>query len=69
MYHIPLVEDDGIVREFRQDALAELKMGTVFGVTETVPKRAALAFFTARARPAVRAMPRVNIIETRLKYK
>lgn len=57
------------MREFRQDALAELKMGTVFGATETVPKRAALALFTARARPAVRAMPRVKIIETRLKYK
>jgi len=44
-------------------------MGTVFGATETVPKRAVLAFFTARARPAVRAMPRVKIIETRLKRK
>jgi hypothetical protein len=38
-------------------------MGAALGATEFVPKRAALPLLTARARPVVRAMPRVNIIE------
>jgi hypothetical protein len=46
-----------------------LKIGTDFGATEAVPNRAALALFTARARPAVRAMPRVKIIEGNLEDK
>lgn len=50
------------VRERLHDGLAAVRMGRGFGVTERVPKRAALALLTARARPAERAMPRVRII-------
>ena len=49
--------------EFLDEALPALKMGAALGATGPVPKKAAFALFTARARPAVRAMPRVKIIE------
>ena len=50
------------MRERLHDGLAAVRMGRGFGVTESVPKRAAFALLTARARPAERAMPRVKII-------
>ena len=53
-----------MVRERLHDALAALRM-MGFGVTDRVPKRAAFALLTARARPAERAMPRVKIMDAR----
>jgi len=57
-------EADGVEgrRCFAEDGLALGAMFGDLGVTERVAKRAEFALWTARARPAARAMPRWRII-------
>jgi len=57
-------EADGVEERccFAEDGLALEAMLRALGVTERVPKRAEFALWTARARPAARAMPRWRII-------
>jgi hypothetical protein len=43
-----------------------VRRGIEFGAKDKLPKRAALARWTERARPDTRAMPRVKIIPTKI---